>query len=378
MTLKKIVGVFCACWCLLAQARAEEYEVVTDTIILAFGNNHMTLWLIGNPLDLKSLQSYNINQVLNELAISIDSAKEEVDTLTTKDNQGHRYLTDTTIIVRNLKSKGDDSRKKITVKVANYEIGIESIEDGLEEWDHLDHLDHWEFSDYKESEYIERRSQGTSHSLNVELGLNNWYQNGESPDATNAQYTIKPLGSWYVGLSSTHQTPIRRLLFLEWGGHLSWFNWKFDDANTRITKEKTGVVFSSDHSVNGIKSKLSATYINVHLVPMFDFSEGSRQVKKIEKGSIYITKYKKRGFRIGGGVYGGYRLSSHTKTLINRDGNRDKDKERGSFFMNTFRYGLRGQLGYRGYDFFINYDLNKVFADNKGPSLNAISFGIIL
>lgn len=377
ITLKKIATACCAGWCLLTQVKAVEYEVVTDTIVLEFGNNSKILILIEDPSDLKSLQSYDINQMLSDLAVSIDSAEEDVDYLTIEDNQGDRYLRDTTIVVRNRNSNRNEARNRngVNIKVGNYEISADSFED-IE--DELEDLDHLEFSDYKKSEHIERRSWGTRHSFNVEFGLNNWLQDGEFPDATNAQYTIKPWGSWYLGLASTHKTSIAGPLFIEWGGHLSWFNWKFDDTNTRIIKEETEVVFSSDNSVNGIKSKLSATYINAHLVPMFDFSYGSRQVKKIEKGSIRVTKYKRRGFRIGGGVYGGYRLGSHTKTVFKEDGDRDKDRESSNFFMNNFRYGLRGQVGYKGYDFFVNYDLSEVFVNNRGPSLNAISFGIIL
>ena len=378
ITLKKIAITGVGCLCLFS-ANASEYAAVTDTIILEFGNNSKILILIEDQEDLKLLQSYDINQMLEDLAVSIDSAGDDVDYLTIEDNEGDHYLRDTTIIVRhrNRNSVRNETRIRngVSIRVANYEIASDNLEDLADDLDDLDPLD---FSDYRKYERIEKRSWGTRHSFNLELGLSNWLEDGEFPDASNAQYTIKPWGSWYVGLSSTHKTSIGGPLFLEWGGHLSWYNWKFDDTNTRISKEDTQVVFSADNSVNGIKSKLSATYINAHLVPMFDFSYGSRQVKTMEKGSIRLTKYKRRGFRIGGGVYGGYRLGSRSKAVFKEDGDREKDKERNNYFMNNFRYGLRGQVGYKGFDFFLNYDLNEVFIDNRGPSLNAISFGIIL
>ena len=49
-----------------------------------------------------------------------------------------------------------------------------------------------------------------------------------------------------------------------------------------------------------------------------------------------------------------------------------------NFYLNNLRYGLRLQLGLRGTDIFFNYDMNDLFIENKGPKLNAFSFGITL
>ncbi|MFT4787113.1 MAG: hypothetical protein ACI9I8_002247 [Cellvibrionaceae bacterium] len=35
-------------------------------------------------------------------------------------------------------------------------------------------------------------------------------------------------------------------------------------------------------------------------------------------------------------------------------------------------------MGWRDIDFFATYDLNEVFSNNRGPKLNAVTFGIIL
>jgi hypothetical protein len=40
------------------------------------------------------------------------------------------------------------------------------------------------------------------------------------------------------------------------------------------------------------------------------------------------------------------------------------------------RYGLRGQIGFNDIDLFVNYDMNDLFTEGKGPQLNAFSFGI--
>ncbi len=82
------------------------------------------------------------------------------------------------------------------------------------------------------------------------------------------------------------------------------------------------------------------------------------------------------GFRFGVGMYAGYRLGSHSKVKYD-DGNTEKKKDHDSFYLNDFRYGVRVQTGFQGTDLFFNYDLNELFKEDRGPALNAISFGIV-
>ena len=110
---------------------------------------------------------------------------------------------------------------------------------------------------------------------------------------------------------------------------------------------------------------------------MFDFAQGRRKVDAIERGAFRFKRSKKQGFRFGVGGYAGYRLGSRSKFVFKDGGNKEKDINRNNFYLSNFRYGIRAQMGYKGVDFFANYDLNKVFAQDKGPDLNAISFGII-
>lgn len=354
----------------MGSMHAKETTFAPDTIVMEFGDNATILVLVESPEDLELLQNYDINQMLKEMAMTIESSDDETDYLAIEDEEGDRYLRDTTIVLRN--RDRNRQRTQARIKLAGYEVEVDDFEDLGED------LEDMEFSKYEKKERIEKRGWGTRYSFNVELGLNNWLENGKFPDGNNAQYTVKPWGSWYVGLASTHKTSIGGPVFLEWGANLAWFNWKFDDTTTRVNKEDDQVAFSNDPSVSGIKSKLSTTYINAHLVPMLDFSYGTRKVETVDRGSYRVTRYKKRGFRIGAGVYGGYRLGSSTKIVFKEEGDRKKDNENSNYFMNNFRYGLRGQLGYKGFDFFVNYDLNEIFSDNRGPQLNALSFGIIL
>lgn len=211
----------------------------------------------------------------------------------------------------------------------------------------------------------------TRNSFNFDLGTNNYLSNGKFPDDTDELYSVRPWGSWYVGLNSVQRTHVGGKLFVEWGVGLSWYNFKFQKDNILVSKDENGVIFSEDtRDVNFIKSKLTASYINASFIPMLDF--GGRG-KKSRMWHAYGSN-----FRIGAGPYAGYRVGSHSK-LVYKDDGREKDKDRNNYYLNNFRYGIRAQIGIRSTDIFFNYDLNDLFSTGKpnNPKLNAFSFGFI-
>ena len=358
--------------------------VARDSIIINFNNNTRILIYVKDKSDLDNLRQYDLNAMLRDISVSIDSSR-DVTYLKLEDEDGDKYLKDTTIVINNNENEEgyeetriiDEGDNKARIKLGNYrfELDVEDMEDIEETFEDLED-DGLKVT--TSTEDVRRRR--TTHEFNVEIGVNNYLEDGDFPDGS-ANYSVKPWGSWYVGFSSIHKTAIGRgPLFLEWGGTLHWYNFKLDNEDIQILKTENGTEYLEPPAgVNGLKSKLTASYLSVSVVPMLDFSHGARKVKKYESGSISISKYKKQGVRIGIGGYAGYRLGSHTKYKFKQDGDRDKDKDRGNFNLNNFRYGVRGQIGFKGMDFFVNYDLNDLFNDDKGPAdLNAISFGFIL
>lgn len=236
-----------------------------------------------------------------------------------------------------------------------------------------------------EHDYLKERKtkyrKGTHNHFKIDFGINNYLENNDFPDANNALYSVKPFGSWYVALNAINKTNVAGPLFVEWGGGFSWYNFKYENTDTRITKTNNGVVFDKDpRDINPIKSKLSASFINVSVVPLLDFgySERTHNYWRFPDGDIEIDFRRKYGLRIGFGGYAGYRLGSHSKQVYSLNGDREKDRETSNFFINNIRYGLRAQLGAGRVDLFANYDLNELFSDNKGPKLNAFSFGFTL
>ena len=227
----------------------------------------------------------------------------------------------------------------------------------------------------------EKRRYGTHNDFAVDLGINNFLEDGQSPGNNNELYSVRPWGSWYVGLNSINDTHVSGRLHLEWGGGISWYNFKFEDESVRLEDGPDAVVFSqATDGLDHRKSKLTAAYVNVSAVPMLKFSARRRYDRKWFNwgDDLDFTRRNHGGFRIGAGMYAGYRIASYTKYVFEENGDKEKDKDRDSFFLNNFRYGVRAQMGFRGVDLFFNYDLNELFADSRGPELNAFSFGFIL
>ncbi|MEM6738043.1 MAG: hypothetical protein AAGC64_13155 [Bacteroidota bacterium] len=342
-----------------------------DTVIIELSNQSKIVIITQNKADLATLQNYDINQMIRDLN---EQLSDSVKYMEIKD--GKAYVNENSEIEMKDWEINDD---KVRVKLGGIEVDVDP--DEIEDWDN----DDWE--DRRKVTYDAKRVDRTSHHFNIDLGINNWLEDGQFPDENNAPYSVKPFGSWYVALNSVNKTWVGGPLFLEWGLGVSWYNWKLQDPDFVIVEGVEAIEFNpAPQGLNGSKSKLTASFVNVHIVPMFDFSRGIRKVTSYESSGVRIKRYSKKGFRFGLGGYAGYRLGSHTKFKFEEDGNTEKDKESDNFYLQNFRYGLRGQVGWKGLEIFVLYDLNEVFSEGRGPinrdgqnaTLNAITFGVTL
>ncbi len=353
------------------------YVNVADTVIIELENNTRIIIYVENAEGLKDLENYDINAMLRDLNLNIDSSGSDTRRLVIEDESGEKYLSDTTIVLSetNGVTYDHDGNNEFKINLWNYRITTK-----IKDWDEYEEeFEGWDDGpDFTKSTRVEEGPRSSS-KIAIELGMNNYLENGDFPDANGAPYAVRPWGSWYVALGWSRANYVSRTLFFEWGGNVSWYNFKLEDAQIVIHKGLDRVEFNPLPSeFNGKKSKLTASFFNVSFVPMFDFSHNKRKVKSLESGSIKIENYKKQGFKIGLGVYGGYRLGSHSKIKFSKDGDTDKNKEHSSFYLQNWRYGLRMRMGIKSLDLFFNYDLNELFSKGRGPELNAFSFGIIL
>ena len=226
-----------------------------------------------------------------------------------------------------------------------------------------------------------KKRYGTHNDCNIDLGINNYLEDGNSPTDNNALYSVRPFGSWYVAIKSTNDTHVAGPIHLLWGADVSWYNFKFENESVRLSEGPDNIVFSeATGDFDPIKSKLTAAYINASVVPMLRFGERHRHNNWFDwdRRDFGIDWDDRGGFRIGAGVYGGYKIASYAKYVMEEEGDKDKDRDKDGFYLNNFRYGVRMQAGFRGIDVFVNYDLNELFVENRGPKLNAFSFGVVL
>ncbi|MEL6538320.1 MAG: hypothetical protein AAFQ98_23065 [Bacteroidota bacterium] len=259
------------------------------------------------------------------------------------------------------------------------EDALEQIEDALEDVDlenlvnirlgnHQFTLDEeggftWDDDD---DEFRKRRRFRTEDSWNLEIGLNNVLTDIVA-FPIDQPYNLSTWESHYIAIAKNYSTKIAGPLYIEYGASVSWYNFVFDDADVRAMRGADQIEFSYDTSdIVHIRSKIQAPYVNVHFVPVLDLSKGTLD-----------RSYQGKGFRIGAGGYAGYRIGGRTKVVFEDNGDRQRRTDRDHLNLENFRYGVRGQIGFRGVDLFLNYDLNEVFASGRGPDLNAFSFGLV-
>jgi hypothetical protein len=200
------------------------------------------------------------------------------------------------------------------------------------------------------------------HELEIMLGLNNFLTaDNQLPSNNDEVYSVAPISSWTYQINSVHEVKFSKHFQTNFSLGVQWYNFALEDQNYQILKGPDAIQFSNSAvnraDINPSRSKLNITYLNAGILPLVHFGKSSSSL------------------RVGAGVYGGYRIGSKSKFKYDDDG---KDVAKNSFYLNSWHYGVRAQIGWKGIDLFATYDLNPLFTENRGPKLNAFSFGIIL
>ena len=335
-----------------------DYLASPDTIILRLDNGQEVKIISEDNNEVEVLNNYDLNAIIDDLRESMDSVNSEAKAIELADSTGTKYF-----------GKRRSSREE------SLERKVEQLADRLNELSITIKIPN-EWDEQKEkpkpSPSNHRKKGGTDNMLSFDFGLNNYLSNGKFPDESNALYAVKPIVSWYVALGLLNKTHVGGPVFIDWGANVSWYNFKFENERTRLEKTDEEVRFFEDTEVlDPIKSKLVVPYLNASFVPMLHLG------KRGKNNWFVLDREKGSGFRVGAGVYAGYRLGSRAKYVFNEDNDRERVKDRTNFYVNNWRYGLRFQMGIDAFDIFANYDLNELFVEGRGPKLNAFSFGIV-
>ena len=145
--------------------------ITEDTIKIKIGDTSEVKLIIKNPEDLELLKKYDLNSMISDLDMQLDQSGEGTENIVIEDTVGEKYLNET----------AEDASSVIVE------------DDG--DTNYLRQDD--EVNKTRSRRY---RGYGTTHSLNLDFGLNNYLENGRFPDESGEPYTVKP---WAAALNGS-------------------------------------------------------------------------------------------------------------------------------------------------------------------------------
>lgn len=213
----------------------------------------------------------------------------------------------------------------------------------------------------------DKKSKFNGHWTGLELGINGYL----TPDMDfNYPSAFSGLEQNYVkstnvnlNLFEQNFNLVNNKLGLVTGIGFSWNNYRFDAPETRLAKRDGSLAVLADqgNDISYIKSKLVVNYLTVPL--MLEYQTNPRS--------------KSNSFHLGAGAVGGLRIGSHTKYVYD-NGNRQKDKTPGDFYLNPFKIDGIVKIGWGVVNLYGTYSFTTLFRSGKGPELYPFSVGICI
>ncbi|MGM0612951.1 MAG: GIN domain-containing protein [Bacteroidota bacterium] len=215
-----------------------------------------------------------------------------------------------------------------------------------------------------EDDAEEREEEFDGHWGGFELGFNG-FLNANNKMELPQEYDFLELReekSVLVNLNLFEQNfnLIRNHVGLVTGLGLQYNNYRF--ANNVILDnegDKLQGTYDKDTDRNYIKSKLVANYLTVPLI-------------------LEYTTHGKNEFHIGAGAQFAWKIGEHSKIVYEKGTNREKEKDRGDFYLNPYKLELTGRIGWGWINLFATYSVNEMFEDGKGPEMYPFTAGITL
>ena len=310
-----------------------------DSVVIEFGKAGRIVIIVESLADFEKLKGMNINQIIAELGVQENKATGEVTLV-----ELHKKDGSVNEVVRVYENGAETE-----VRVGRMRVYVD--ESGADTKVKFE-------TDVKK----EDNPNFTTH-FNLDLGINNFLQKGSFP-TSDQPYATKGWGSWNVGLNWMGSQRLSDRLRWNFGLGFQWYNFKFENRDFQAVRGRDQIGFVERTDVTGVKSKLSASYLT------------AMTLLKANLG-----KDKDKGLSLAVGPYIGYRLGGRSKFVYEESGRAvDRtEKINTGLYLENLRYGFRGEVGIgKHLTFFSTYDLNELFQEGKGPSLNPITFGIKL
>lgn len=209
-----------------------------------------------------------------------------------------------------------------------------------------------------------KKHQKIGHWAGLDLGLNAFmtYDNSFTMAPFNQHLELDVLRSTYLSFNFAQwELPIvKNHLSIVSGLGLEWQKYAFKN-NTTMLPDKNQHIGFIDTLTFYNKSLFKTSWINAPLLIAFNSN------KKEEKA-----------FHIAAGVVIGYNYTQKTKTHYSLGGNEFKNKTRGDYALEPFKYAATVRAGYGKFNAFATYQLNQLFKKGAGPELFPVTAGITL
>ena len=310
-----------------------------DSVVIEFGKAGRIVIMVESLADFEKLKGMNINQIIAELGVQENKATGEV-----------------TLVELHKKDGSVNEVVRVYENGAETEVRVGRMRVFVDE----------SGADTKVKFETDAKKEGNpnfSTHFNLDLGVNNFLQDGSFP-TSDQPYATKGWGSWNVGLNWMGSQRLSDGLRWNFGLGFQWYNFKFENRDFQAVRGRDQIGFVERTDVTGVKSKLSASYLTA--MTLLEANLG---------------KDKDKGLRLAVGPYIGYRLGGRSKFVYEESGRAlDRtEKINTGLYLENLRYGFRGEVGIgKHLTFFSTFDLNELFQEGKGPSLNPITFGIKL
>ncbi|UOR06850.1 PorT family protein [Hymenobacter aerilatus] len=355
-----------------------------DTIIVRLPNQAVMTLYVKNKAQLRQLQNYKLDSLMTVLngyitqaeAAGKNSQSGEVTTefYPAKDHPGAGVPEQIRITVRNEDAQGKP--QKPTAERVDVTLGRAGSVVVVERKDEQGNghvsvrIDNTSKDANRDSLRIAKRQREANRSsksaFGMDLGLNALVN--KSAPTSGQPIDLRPFGSRYVSLYWRYAQRLGSKgspMYLLLGPEFSFNNYMLDNNTQFVSNPGLGSGQPNYTTVERTgfpveKSKLMMSSLNLPVMLQLNLRD---------------KEYRKT-FRLAAGGFVGYRLGTHTKLKYDQDGDTRKDKDRGSYNLEDFQYGLQGGIGFRKVDLFAKYHLNQLFKDNRGPQAQSLSFGI--
>jgi hypothetical protein len=173
-------------------------------------------------------------------------------------------------------------------------------------------------------------------------------------------------GSRFVSLGFLSDTRLlrnpRSAPFVRYGLQMAFNNYMLDGNRQWVNEGGVTKIAAAPDGRSLQKSKLATSVVQIPVL----------------LGLRFHTKAGDEAVSVAAGGFAGYRLGSRSKIKYDQDGDTKKEKNRGSYNLEDWQYGVLGSVSVFGVELFGSYNLNELFRRDRGPQANVVAFGVTL